>query len=151
MRKMEAAKRYAVPVKGLKNGRYEFTFKVGSELFAAEECSEIKEGECDVRVEMERVSSAANLTVHIEGYVLVPCDRCLEEYRQEVEYDGELSIVIRDGETDYDGETLWLSPADEEADLGHYIYESIVLALPLSRVHPEGGCDPEMIAHIGFE
>lgn len=148
---MEAAKRYSVPVKGLKNGKYRFSFKADSSLFAAEECSEIKEGECDVTVEMERATNAFTLGVHIEGYVTVPCDRCLEEYRQPVNFDGVLNAVIRDGVTDYDGETLFLSPADEEADIAHYIYESIVLALPYSRVHPDGECDPDMIAHIGFE
>lgn len=148
---MEPAKRYAVPVKGLKNGHYEFAFRVDSSLFAAEECSEIKDGECDVQVKMERATSAAVLEVHIEGYVTVPCDRCLEEYRQPVSYDGVLNVVIRDAETDYDGETLYLSHADEEADLAHYIYESIVLALPYSRVHPDGECNPEMLAQINFE
>jgi uncharacterized metal-binding protein YceD (DUF177 family) len=31
-------------------------------------------------------------------------------------------------------------------DLTQYIYESIVLSLPYSRVHEEGECNPEMLA-----
>ena len=46
---------------------------------------------------------------------------------------------------EYDGEVMWLSPADDEVDLTQYVYESIILSLPYQRVHPEGGCDAEMM------
>ena len=49
---------------------------------------------------------------------------------------------------DYDGEVMWISPADGEVSLVQYIYESIVLALPYSRVHEEGECNPEMLARF---
>jgi uncharacterized metal-binding protein YceD (DUF177 family) len=41
---------------------------------------------------------------------------------------------------------MWISPADDMVDLTQYIYESIVLSLPYSRVHEEGECNPEMLA-----
>lgn len=34
---------------------------------------------------------------------------------------------------------------EDEVDLTQYIYESIVLALPYQRVHPDGECNPEML------
>jgi uncharacterized metal-binding protein YceD (DUF177 family) len=41
---------------------------------------------------------------------------------------------------------MWISPADDMVDLTQYIYESIVLSLPYSRVHEDGECNPEMLA-----
>ena len=43
---------------------------------------------------------------------------------------------------------MWISPADGEVSLAQYIYESIVLALPYSRVHADGECDPDMLARF---
>ena len=34
---------------------------------------------------------------------------------------------------------------EDEVDLTQYIYESVVLALPYQRVHPDGECNPEML------
>ena len=41
---------------------------------------------------------------------------------------------------------MWISPAEDIVDLTQYIYESIVLSLPYSRVHQDGECNPEMLA-----
>ena len=57
----------------------------------------------------------------------------------------ELDIAIAGGVV---GEVLWLSPSEEKLDLTQYIYESIVLSLPYQRVHPEGQCNPEMMARF---
>ena len=39
--------------------------------------------------------------------------------------------------------------SEDSVDLTQYIYESIVLSLPYRRVHPEGECDPDMLARFG--
>ena len=43
---------------------------------------------------------------------------------------------------------MWLNPAETEVNLTQYIYESIVLSLPYQRVHPEGECNPDMMARF---
>jgi uncharacterized metal-binding protein YceD (DUF177 family) len=56
-------------------------------------------------------------------------------------------VVKFSDETDYyDGEVMWISPAEDYLDLTQYIYESIVLSLPYSRVHADGECNPDMLA-----
>ena len=142
---MDVTKTYSIAYKGLKNGRHDFTFKVGKELFEAFESPEIRDGDCEVAVALVRSETMLELQVSIEGYVVVACDRCLEDCRVPIDYDGNLLVKFADEIRDYDGEVLWLSPAESEVDLSQYIYESIVLSLPYQRVHPEGECDPEML------
>lgn len=145
---MEQTARYVIACKGLKNGNYDFEFKVGSELFSIEQSDDIRGGEFDVKVLMRKSGSMAELETAIAGYAVVECDRCLEECRIPVEYEGTLAVRFSDGEPDYDGEVLQVPASEGEVDLTHYIYESIVLSLPYSRVHPEGECNPEMLARI---
>lgn len=143
---MDVTKRYSIAYKGLKNGLHTFHFDVNGELFAAYESPEIKDGKCDVTVDLERSESMLALTVSIVGSVVVECDRCLEDCRIPIDYCGRLMVKFSDEIREYDGEVMWLSPAEGEVDLSQYFYESIVLSLPYQRVHPEGACNPEMMA-----
>lgn len=142
---MEESQRYAIPYKGLKNGCHEFRFEVDGSLFEEYQSTEIKAGRCEVTVAADRSESQVTLDVSIAGYVVVECDRCLEECRIPVHYQGRLLVKFSDEVHEYDGEVMWLLPMEDEIDLKQYIYESIVLSLPYQRVHPEGECNPEML------
>ncbi|MEG2365470.1 MAG: YceD family protein, partial [Alistipes sp.] len=65
-----------------------------------------------------------------------------------IHFEGRLVVKFSDEIDEYDGEVMWISPSASEVDLAQYIYESIVLSLPYQRVHPEGMCDPEMLARF---
>ena len=142
---MELAERYTVAFKGLKAGAYDFEFPIDGTLFRAFESPEIQEGNGRVRVHMERTEQQLTFDVAIAAEVVVPCDRCLEDCRLPIDFAGRLVVRFSEEPAEYDGEVLWLLPVGEEVDLAQYIYESIVLSLPYQRVHPEGGCDPEML------
>lgn len=142
---MEVAEGYSIAYRGLKNGTHEFRFEVGKPLFEAFESSEIKDGRCVVEVTLERGETMLTADVRITGHVVVACDRCLEDCRIPIDFEGQLLVKFSDEPCEYDGEVLWLLPGEDEVDLSQYIYESIVLTLPYQRVHPEGECDSEML------
>lgn len=142
---MELAERYTIAFKGMKSGFYDFEFPIDGSLFRAFESPEIKDGVCRAKVRMERTEAQLALDVTITGEVTVPCDRCLEDCRIPVDFEGRLLVRFSEEQGEYDGEVLWLLPVEEEVDLTQYLYESIVLSLPYQRVHPKGACDPEML------
>lgn len=145
---MDVTKRYAIAYKGLKNGHHEFDFSVDGALFEACGNTEISRAECSVHVDMERAERMLTLHTTIDGSVTVPCDRCLEDCDVPVHFEGDLLVRFSDESDEYDGEVMWLSPSETELPLAQYIYESIVLAMPYQRVHPDGGCNPEMLSHF---
>ena len=124
---MEETQRYSIAFKGLKNGHHEFRFAVDKSLFEAFENTEIKDGACEVRVDLNREESQLVLDVSISGHVVVACDRCLEDCRIPIDFEGRLLVKFSDEVREYDGEVLWLLPGEEQVDLAQYIYESIVL------------------------
>lgn len=142
---MDATKRYSIAYKGLKNGVHDFDFEVDGALFEACGSEEIKGGSCRAHVSLTKADTQLVADVAIRGEVVVACDRCLEDCRVPVEFEGRLLVKFSEQVREYDGEVLWLLPGEDEVDLAQYIYESIVLSLPYQRVHPEGGCDPEML------
>lgn len=145
---MEVAQPYSIAFKGLKNGHHEFRFEVGKSLFEAFESTEIKDGACEVAVDMERSDAMLLLDIRITGHVVVACDRCLEDCRIPIDFRSSLPVRFSEQEHEYDGEVLWLVPGEDEVDLAQYIYESIVLSLPYQRVHPDGECDPDMLGRF---
>lgn len=142
---MNTTKQYSIAYKGLKNGEHTFEFEVGDELFQLFGNTEIKGGHCHVKVHLTRSDRQLQLQVDIQGHVVVECDRCLGDFELPIDEQAELLVKFSDEVREYDGETLWLSPAEDFVDLAQFIYESIVLALPYQRVHPEGECDPDML------
>ena len=90
------------------------------------------------------------LDVNVDGSVVVECDRCLEDCNVPIHYEGQLLVKFSDEVHEYDGEVIWLLPMEDEVDLTQYIYESIVLALPYQRVHPDGECNPDMLERFSI-
>ena len=142
---MEVAQRYSIAWKGLKNGHHDFRFEVDESLFRDFGSTEIKDGRCEVSVGAERSQTQILLDVKITGYVVVACDRCLEDCRVPIDFEGQLPVKFSDEAHEYDGEVMWMLPGEDRVELAQYIYESIVLSLPYQRVHPEGECNPEML------
>lgn len=150
---MNILKKYTIPWKGLKNGHHHFDFKVDNRFFKAFEESDIRGGNADISVELEKSSTLLALDFHISGEVIVECDRCLEEITVPVNFDDSLKVKFSDEANDFDGDVMWMSSSEPELELGQYIYESILLGLPYQKVHGidhEGNllCDPEMLARF---
>ncbi len=145
---MELNKQYSVAYKGLKNSSFDFNFEVDDALFAAYESRDIHGGKCQVKATMLKSEQQLDFDFTISGEVTCECDRCLEDCQIPIDYEGHLIVRLSEQEGEYDGDVMWLNPAENEVDLTQYIYESIVLSLPYQRVHPEGECNPDMLARF---
>lgn len=145
--------RCTIAYKGLSNGEHLFDFQIDDNFWKGREKSEISGGDVDVRVRLEKAVGGIRLEVELRGEVTVPCDRCLEDCRLPVGHTNRLAVKFSEDEHQNEreeGDILWINPRENVIDLEQYIYESIVLALPLRRVHPEDVhgrplCNPAML------
>ncbi len=147
---MDIRKRYSIAFKGLGEGRHEYAFELNDRFFEAFEGSEITGGRGVANIVLTKGPTVMEVEARIEAGVTVPCDRCLEDCVVAVDYEGGFKVRFGETEDDFDGELMWLSHGEGELPLAQYIYESIVLALPYRRVHPDGpdgrpGCSPEIL------
>ncbi len=143
--------RYTIAHRGLKEGVHAYEWSVGDEFWKARPEGGIIGGEAEVAATLEKgATGVMRLEVRIEGNVTVPCDRCLEDCSLPVDYTGRLAVKVSDREQPLEEDVLWLMPGDSLIDLEQYIYESVVLSLPMHRVHPEDVhgqplCNPAML------
>jgi uncharacterized metal-binding protein YceD (DUF177 family) len=146
-------RKYRIDFQGLSEGVHEFIFDVDNTFFESISYSDIKEGTLTTKVVLTKKTQLLELEFNIEGFVNIICDRCLDDLKMPVEFDGQLFVRFSETEQENTDEVMYLSPDDHEVDLAHYIYESIRLSLPLKCVHPddENGnstCNPEMLKKI---
>lgn len=145
---MAVKSEFVIPFAGLSLGKHDFSFEISDSFFEAIEYSEIEKGRFQVNVTLEKHKTMLIFEFDIKGSAQVPCDRCLEEVTLPV--GAQQRLIVKFGpEEAGDNENITYIPANEyEIDITHYIYENIMLALPYSKVHEEGGCDPEVIKKL---
>jgi uncharacterized protein len=144
---------YSIPFSGLKEGRHIFDFEIDNRFFEKFEESEVKEGGLKADVTLDKRSTHLDMMIRITGSVRICCDRCLEMFSHPVGCENRLLIKFGTNEDESDPDILYLSYGENELDLSQHLYEFIMLALPIRRIHPDDSqgnstCDPAMIQKL---
>lgn len=148
---MEKDNEFLIPVSGLGLGVHSFKFDIRDDFFADMDYSEVKQAEVTVDLEVLKEELMMTLNFHLEGKVLVPCDRCADEFYIPIQ--SEQVFYIKFGaEGVEESDDVVVVPAEEHAyDIRSLIYEYIILSIPIYRVHPEGECNPEVLAMLSHD
>lgn len=143
-----------IPLKGLKNGGEPFVFEIDGTFFQAFGNGRIKDADCTVRVEVERQSTLLRIRSRVGGFVVVECDRCLEDLTLKVDVDRVLTAgigIVEVDDTANEENVVLIDSSDAELDISQFVYDYICLSLPLVMVHPAGKCNPDMIRRMQNE
>ena len=141
-------KRYIIDAQTLQQQSFEFDLEVGMELFETMEMSDITGADYKFRVVGTRLTSN-KLEIEVDGEcsVVTQCDRCLDDVTIEAEASGAMVVYFGDEAKPFDGEEVTLQRGDE-LSIAQFIYDSIMLDLPIVRAHKPEDCNPEMLARI---
>ena len=133
---MKNRKEYLIPFVGLKLGKHHFEYKINNAFFEIFDYNEYHNSNIKVNVVLEKKSTLLELSFSHKGFVNVPCDLTSEDFDLPIK--GKMKLIVRFGEEyNDDNEELLILPHGEfEIDVAQYIYEMIVLSVPLRRVHP---------------
>lgn len=128
---------------GLKIGKHNFNYQIDSTFFDGMDYSPISNGNLEVNLELEKKETMFIAIFDVKGTVVTDCDRCNTPL--ELPVHGDLKIIYKFGhEASEDENLIVLPPEAYKINVKDPIYQMIVLALPIRRVHPEGKCDEEM-------
>ena len=144
MENMDRLKPYKIDLHGLKEGVNTLEFRLDDEYFSAVEAEDVRQGCLDAVVEIVRKASLFEVNFNIKGTVVVPCDLCLDDMEQPVE--AESQLVAKFGKENSEDDDLVTVAEDEGIlDVSWFMYESIVLNIPIKHVHAPGKCNRVMI------
>jgi len=133
---MEELKEYTISFSGLKLGIHRFDFEIKKPFFDHFEYEEFNDVAVDLEVILEKKSTFLEFTLNYSGTVRVACDVTNELFNQPIS--GKYNFVVKFGEVynDEDDDILVIPKGSFEVNIQQPVYESIILAVPLRRVHP---------------
>lgn len=139
---------YNIQLKMLPIGKNVVEYHLDNSFFALLEDVDIQKGDVNVKVNINRESKQSELNFELEGNVIVPCDRCLEDMKQPIKTEGHL--VVRFGkEFKDDGDDIVVVPEEQGIiNVSWFLYEFIELAIPIKHVHPFGQCNKGMSSKL---
>lgn len=138
---------------GLKSGSYDYHFTLEKAFFECFETEILTDGRVDFEVKLEKSERMLMFHFTFSGQVQTQCDRCLGELEVPVSGSQTLCVKFSDTETSDDEDVLFLPEKAHTIDLSQWMYEYMVIAMPMQCVHPddeEGNstCDPEMLKYL---
>ena len=144
-------KDFSIAFSGLKLGKHEFKYEIGNEFFEAFECFEFNSAAIDTLVILNKTDTFLELEMLSSGSVNVQCDVSDEAFDQILK--AEMKLVVNFGETFNDDniDVLIIPRSDFQVNFSQYLYESLVLAVPVKRVHPgvlDGSLDSETVKRL---
>ncbi len=133
---MKPLKEFTIPFVGLKVGTHHFNFKIEQTFFDYFEYEDFNDVNVNVDVELIKNTTLLDLHFKISGTVNINCDVTNEPYDQTIENDFDLVVNFGEEYNDDNIDILVLPHGAYEINIQQYIYELIVLAVPIKRVHP---------------
>ena len=78
----------------------------------------------------------------INGKILIPCDRCADEFEMMLWDEFELVVKVIEDElvakkTEEDAEVAYIGRSESILDVSTWIYEFIILSVPIQHIHPD--------------
>ena len=133
---MKPLKEYTIQFVGLKLGKHHFEYQIDKKFFEYFEYDDFNDVDVKVDVLLEKKSTLLELHFTVSGIVNINCDTTMEPYDQEIE--GNFNLVVKFGDeyNDEHEDILIIPHGEYEINIAQYIYELIILSLPIKRIHP---------------
>ncbi|MBE9488456.1 MAG: DUF177 domain-containing protein [Bacteroidetes bacterium] len=159
---MEAKKSiYIIDINDITSKNDSLNYTIDKEFFSSFENDEVLDANCDVKILIEKSNNSTKFDLTIEGTLSVQCDRCLEEVIFPIDFYTVIYVKstseIEENTWNDNGEDeiLWVNPNNATIDFKQYIYDSLMLSLPMQRTHGnenigEQECNSDILKLITF-
>lgn len=130
-------KNYDIPFVGLKQGEHLFEYDIDESFFELFDYHEFEKINQKVEVKLLKKSNLLELFFTNKGDVRVNCDLTDEPFDLFVE--GDFFLIVKFGQeyNDENDELLIIPNSEHTINVAQYIYEMIVLSVPVKRIHPK--------------
>lgn len=137
----------------LKNGEHSFLFTIDGELFRENNFADIHDADLKAVVTFTKNSPILMFNFTIEGTLTVTCDRCGDDFKLSTKLERQLIVKTDSREHREEDEMVSLTSSENDIDIAPFVYQYVVLALPMQRLHgndKEGNsqCNAEILKKL---
>ena len=135
---------FNIDLKNLPDGINSYSYELDRKYFDTIDHEEVRKGNVNVEMTVKKTIDAFEFNFHLTGTIQIPCNRCLDEMNQEIDTHNRLVVKLGEAYSE-ESDELIIIPADEgEINIAWYLYEFIVLDIPIKHVHEPGKCNKVM-------
>lgn len=147
---------YTIQLKTMPLGSKEYHYTLSQDFFEQMESDEVMSASVNVDLTIEHTASVYRLAMDCKGFIGIPCDRCLDEMKHEVDAHYDIFIKLGDEYDDSMDDVLVIPESEGVLDVAPLIFDTVMLTVPIMHVHQsESDCNPEMMEqlrkHSAFE
>ncbi|MBL4745860.1 MAG: DUF177 domain-containing protein [Flavobacteriaceae bacterium] len=133
---MKALKEFVIPYSGLKEGEHQFEYQINKAFFDFFNYDDFNSCDLKVAVKFVKKPTMFEIDFDISGSINVACDVTNELFDLPIAIKMPLLVKFGDEYNDENEDLLILPYSEYQLDISHYLYEIMVLAIPVKRVHP---------------
>ena len=136
MSNMKDLKEFEISFIGLRLGKHQFSYQIDNKFFEFFDFQDFEKSDIKIDINFEKKENMFNLNFESKGGVTVLCDLSAEPF--ELEIGGALKLIVKFGDTynDDNDEILYIPHNSYLLDVSQFVYEMIVLSLPIRKIHP---------------
>ncbi|MGJ3234805.1 YceD family protein [Marivirga sp.] len=134
---MEKLKDFDIQVYKLGIKQHEYEFTVNSDFFSNFEGELVKSGEVKIQLLLDKRENIIELNFDFSGFVDLISDRSLEPFQYPIDIDKKLLYKYGEEEQELEEDVMVITKNTQVINVGHFIYETIALQIPLKKLHPD--------------
>ena len=145
---MKDLKNFDISFVGLKDGTHQFEYIIKKEFFDFFNYDEFSNSKVTVKLSFLKKVTMFELSFNFNGWVEVLCDVSGEMFQQPISSEMNLIVKFGDEFNDENEDLLIIPHSDYKLNVSQYIYEAIILTVPIKRIHPgvnDGSLNSEVL------
>ena len=128
---------FEINFSSLKNGQYHYNFSINKTFFEFFNYDEFIDSSFKSNLILDKKTSLIDFKFSTNGFVTLNCDITNEPFNLNTSSNLEFIVKFGNEYNDDNDEIIFLPHGSSRINVSQYIYEMIVLSVPLKRVNPE--------------
>jgi uncharacterized metal-binding protein YceD (DUF177 family) len=127
----------SVNIIGLSKNVHLFHFELREDFFERYGKEVLSKGDFEAQVSVDKRETFIEVDFKISGHTELICDRSLEPFEHKLNLDRKVIFKYGEEPQEITDEIVIITRDQDHLDLGQYMYEFIVLSIPIKKLHPD--------------
>jgi uncharacterized metal-binding protein YceD (DUF177 family) len=139
---------YKVDLKNMQGDVQQYEYFLDTQYFLNIEGEDVQKGKVKVTLVVTKRKGIYEMNFHLVGMVVIPCDRCLDDIDFPIDSTARLIVKFGKDYAEESDEIIVIPESEGSVNLAWFLYEFVVLAIPIKHVHAHGKCNRHMTAKL---
>jgi uncharacterized metal-binding protein YceD (DUF177 family) len=139
---------YKVDLKGMKQEVQTHEYFLDNQFFINIDGEDVQKGKVHVKLSVTKAANTFVLSFKLNGHAVIPCNRCLDDMDYPIDTTERLIVKFGKDYSEESDEIVIIPESEGVVNLAWFLYEFVVLAIPIKHVHAPGKCNKQMTAKL---